>query len=315
MGKHGTAIEWTHVPGFKGETWNPIVGCSVVSAGCTNCYAMGVANRLASMKIDHYANLVAQTKAGPVWNGDINVAPRKTFLRPWFWKKPRAVFVNSMGDLFHEAIEDAVIDMVFAIMALCPQHTFMVLTKRADRMREFLCTPGRKQEIGKAVLDISDLIAFEVGSHKARPSMDHFSSCFAGDGPFPNIWLGVSVEDQKRADERICLLLDTPAVRRFISCEPLLGSVDLTDVDYSPISGGKPGREAGRDSYNALSGGMAGAQYHGFASVDWVIAGGESGASSRPMHPAWARSLRDQCAAAEVPFFFKQWVSGCLSAR
>ena len=181
-------------------------------------------------------------------------------------KKPTTWFVNSMGDLFHEAVPDAWIDRVFAVMALCPQHTFIVLTKRSARMRAYvsrLCsTPDNDS-------DEVDAIATEAASITGAVE-DAFAN-----GPLPNVWLGVSTEDQRRADERIPDLLATPAAVRLVSAEPLLGPISFNTIDL-------PG-------------------------LDWIIVGGESGKGARPMHPDWARSIRDQCAAADVPYFFKQW--------
>jgi protein gp37 len=159
---------------------------------------------------------------------------------PLHWKKASRVFVNSMSDLFHEKVDDWWIDRIFAQMMNCPRHTFQILTKRAQRMRTW-CEELRQQ----------------------------------GVMPLENVWLGVSVENQRFADERIPLLLETPAAVRFISAEPLLGPIRTLAT----------------------------------SSLDWVIVGGESGPNARPMHPEWALSLRDQCASAGVPFFFKQWGS------
>lgn len=186
--------------------------------------------------------------------------------QPLRWKKPRMIFVNSMSDLFHEDVPFEFIDSVFAAMELSPQHTFQVLTKRPARMRDYM-------------------LDYRKHLH-----------------PLPNVWLGVSVEDQAAADERIPLLLDTPAAVRWISAEPLLGPVDLTRVMRTP----KHSEWTYCD--NALTGmhSTKQGQYQG-NSLDWVVVGGESGPKARPMSPDWARSLRDQCAAAGVPFLFKQW--------
>ena len=220
----GTKIEWTEA------TWNPTVGCSVVSPGCTNCYAMRLAgDRLAHLPI--YKGLTEPSKAGPVWTGEVRINEKALDL-PLRWRRPRMVFVNSMSDLFHEGLADAAIDRVFAIMAEASRHTFQVLTKRPERMREH-------------------------ARRRARP--------------LPNVWLGVSVEDQARAEERIPILCETPTAIRFLSCEPLLAPLDL-DLD----------------------------------DIDWVIVGGESGPGARPMHLDWARAIRDQCRAAGVAFFLKQ---------
>ncbi len=267
-----TGIEWTDA------TWNPIVGCSVTSPGCTNCYAMQMAGRLDRMGVAHYAGLTQPSKAGPVWTGVLRQAPEATLLQPLRWRRPRRIFVNSMSDLFHENVPDDWIDLVFAVMALAPQHTFQVLTKRAERMRSYIETKRR---------NAPEWILVTAGERVLLP--------YEGGWP-TNVWLGVSVEDQVRADERIPHLLATPAAKRLLSCEPLLGPVDLTNL----------GGVGSAKSYGA----------HGFTSlrglcdrpaVDWVIVGGESGPRARPMHPDWARSLRDQCQTASVPFFFKQW--------
>lgn len=262
-----SAIEWTE------ETWNPICGCTIVSPGCTNCYAMRTAYRLERIGVPHYAGLTQASKAGPVWTGKLALAPDSILTAPLRRRKPTVYFVNSMSDLFHEDVPDEWIDRVFAVMALAPQHTFQVLTKRSARMRAYLTDRACQSRIGEAVYsaapvgrDIKDA-SLHWTPHKGSGVFD-----FGSRWPLPNVWLGVSAEDQRRADERILDLLATPAAVRFVSAEPLLGRIE---VDLSGI--------------------------------DWVIAGGESGPNARPMHPDWARSLRDQCAAAEVPFFFKQW--------
>jgi protein gp37 len=187
-------------------------------------------------------------------------------------KRPRRIFVNSMSDLFHPNVPDEWIDRVFAVMALCPQHTFQVLTKRPDRMRAYCDTrtDNREESIGTHALFMSG------GKHNGFLEL-----------PVPNVQLGVSVEDQKTADERIPLLLQTPAAVRFISAEPLLGSVFLREEWLE--------QEIYDDDAVVP------------VWLDWVICGGESGPGARPMHPAWARGLRYQCVAAGVPFFFKQW--------
>ncbi|KTS30484.1 hypothetical protein NS228_12800 [Methylobacterium indicum] len=285
MAEH-TDIEWSDA------TWQVITGCSVATPGCTNCYAM----RLAGTRLQHHpsrAGLTRDTKAGPVWTGEVRFN-EQWLTQPLTWRRPRKIFAAAHGDLFHEAVPDDVLDRVFAVMALCPQHTFQVLTKRAGRMRSYMTAPNRKRAIAARVMCISELRAREVGSHKGRIALDHFSRCFAGSGPFPNIWLGVSVEDQRRADERIPDLLATPAAVRWISAEPLLGPVDLKNIQPQD-----------RAELDALRG-MDFDQGLPCARLDWVVVGGESGPGARPMHPDWARSLRDQCAAAGVPYLFKQ---------
>jgi protein gp37 len=285
-----TAIEWTQ------RTWNPIVGCSLESPGCTNCYAMKMAGRLEAMGVPAYQGTTMKAKTGFVWTGKISVQ-ESVMLEPLRRKKPTTYFVNSMSDLFHPDVPDEVIDRVFAVMALCPQHTFQVLTKRSARMRAYLSGEWFGFRIRNAMQELHPQPIIEMVS------------------PLPNVWLGVSVEDQKRADERIPDLLATPAAVRFLSMEPLLGPVDLESAwhgenaldsecwgDCAWCAKGYPplhNCSAGRQSDAVLDKGRSG--------LDWVIAGGESGPGARPMHPDWARSLRDQCAEAGVPFFFKQW--------
>ncbi|RIT69238.1 DUF5131 family protein [Mycobacteroides abscessus] len=249
-----TGIEWTDA------TWNPVTGCDKVSPGCDHCYAETFAERWRGTP-GHYFET----------GFDVQLRPDKLAL-PLRWTKPRKVFVNSMSDLFHDKVPDEYIARVFAVMALAPQHTFQLLTKRHGRMRALL----RDGEFQQQVYDAWG----QLEMPKGRPSMEDWP--WSG-WPLPNVWLGVSAEDQKRADLRIPALLDTPAAVRFVSAEPLLGPINLhTD----PIEASSP---------------FWGSQ------LDWVIVGGESGPGARPMHPDWARSMRDQCVAAGVPFLFKQW--------
>ena len=274
-------IEWTE------HTWNPIVGCSVLTPGCTNCYAMKMAARIEMMKPSHYDGTTRKVKGNAVWTGKLALAPDSILLEPLRRKKPTTYFVNSMGDLFHEDAPDEWIDKVFAVMALTPHHTYQILTKRAERMRDYFTAlhPAPNVNAWAArVCGAIDAIVPErtVASVNAKISVSKL-------GPLTNVWLGVSTERQQEADERIPLLLQTPAAVRFISAEPLLGPIDLTK--FSPV-------DADWNPRAAAVGNLIG--------LDWVIVGGESGASARPMHPDWARSLRDQCAAAGVPMFFKQ---------
>ena len=269
-------IEWTDA------TWNPIVGCDIVSPGCTNCYAMDMAARIEAMSAGlgrhtHYEGTTRRVKGKAVWTGRLALAPERIRSEPLRWKRPRMVFVNSMGDLFHEHVPDEWIDQVFAIMALCPQHTFQVLTKRSARMREY------------------------VSSLPERRAM---LACNSGldwvEWPLSNVWLGVSAERQKEADERIPDLLATPAAIRFVSAEPLLGPIDFTDIPWSADRPRYPETDDISDGRSAL-------HFVEGTRLDWIIVGGESGRDARPMHPDWARAIRDQCEAAGVPFFFKQW--------
>ena len=211
-----TKIEWAE------ETWNPVTGCTKVSPGCKHCYAETQAERFRG------------TKAFP--NGfDLTLKPER-LEQPQRWKKPRRIFVNSMSDLFHEGIDDQYIILTYEIMRSTTRHEYLVLTKRAERMREMLTT------------------GLGVYMH-------------------PNIWHGVSVENQDYAQRRIPDLCDVPSPVRFLSCEPLLGPLDLTPW---------------------------------LDELQWVIVGGESGRGKRPIDLDWAREIRDQCAAAGVPFFMKQ---------
>ena len=233
-----TKIEWTD------RVWNPVVGCTKVSQGCKNCYAERIYERFhPGQKFS-----VVHTLAGRLHD-------------PLHWRKPRRVFVNSMSDIFHDDVSRYFILNIWQIMFHAPKHTFQILTKRPQRMKDIL---------SEWLPD-----AWELAFSKDYP------------GPLPNVWLGVSAEGQTWADERIPLLLETPAAMRFVSCEPLLGPVML---DY--FLGDLPEDDDG-------------APYPG--KVDWVIAGGESGPGARPMHPDWVRGIRDQCVGAGVPFFFKGW--------
>lgn len=209
-----SAIEWTN------WTWNPVTGCTKVSQGCKNCYAERMAKRLKAMGSPRYLNGFAITL-----HEDLIDLPRR-------WRSPRLVFVNSMSDLFHEKVPDEFIKRVFEVMSECPQHTFQVLTKRSERLKN----------LGK-------------------------------DLPWTtNIWMGVSIEDN-RVLHRVEDLRCTPALVRFLSCEPLIGPLENLDLQ----------------------------------GIHWLIAGGESGPKSRPMEADWVRDLRDQCVRAGVAFFFKQW--------
>ena len=253
-------IQWTEA------TWNPVRGCSLVSAGCQNCYAMKTAHRF-SEPGQPYEGLTEVGPHGPRWNGKIKLV-HKLLEAPLHWKKPRRIFVNSMTDLFHEDVPDEFIAEVFAIMARCQQHTFQILTKRPSRMLSFCSNEshwwGNKADIART-------------SYYGKP--------------LPNVWLGISCEDQQAADARIPLLLQTPAAVRWISAEPLLGPMDLSQ--FLPFNT--------ESSYRAAR--MAAKQ---LPNLDWVVCGGESGPGARPCDIAWIRSLYEQCQAANVPVFIKQ---------
>lgn len=432
-----THIEWTDA------TWNPITGCSIVSPGCADCYAM----RLAGTRLAHHpsrAGLTREVNGHHVWTGEVRLN-EQWLTQPLLWRRPRRIFVCAHGDLFHAAVPDEWIDRVFAVMALAPQHTFQVLTKRSARMREYI---GDSFGARRAV-------AMEVEAVQAKvPTSRRTLTAW----PLPNVWLGVSAERQQEADARIPDLLATPAAVRFVSAEPLLSHLDLSkwlndgrresipsasgprpfqsrdgrnDLAPSQMDGrrirvganlhtegtggaerggagqlpqsdvqGRPGpakgdgtsnrlddreqathpsrhgnqpsrwpqaeqqaakprtghppaeraalahssftkeeRSARREELGSRSDGNAGhgdprdlgqprfiaagdccevrdhpidgigdcdAQELGAPALNWVIVGGESGPGARPMHTDWARSIRDQCVAAGVPYFFKQ---------
>ena len=291
MGDH-THIEWTDA------TWNPVTGCSVVSRGCKNCYAM----KLAGGRLRNHPSrrgLVHGTGADAVWTGDVRFND-EWLAQPLEWRRPRRIFVCAHGDLFHANVPRSWILMVWAVMLCAPWHTFQVLTKRPQRMAEVLADPQFE----------ADVLAL------ARQIPPHYHC-----KPLPpaaitpqavrHIQLGTSIEDQATADERLPYLLKTPtAYLRFISAEPLLGPVDLQRACTLRCPNGDcikhgSGRRVVVDSENG--GTLVECICSRLNGIYWVICGGESGQHGRPMHPDWARSLRDLCQAAGVPFFFKQW--------
>jgi protein gp37 len=281
MGRE-TNISWTD------STWNAIRGCSRVSEGCRHCYAESIAHRFSGpgLAYEGLVQLDASGKSTGKWNGQIKFLEAH-LLDPLKWKEPRRIFVNSMSDLFHENVTDEMRDKIFAVMALCPQHTFQVLTKRPERMLAYLSDDNPRYTI-RRIFDAAEKIDAENG---------YVFDCDIYK-PLSNVHLGVSVEDQKTADLRIPLLLQTPAAVRFISAEPLLGPVNLGALKLDGPNAWTT-HECKLDGLSVRS--------NGSPALGWVIVGGESGAGARPMHPDWARSLRDQCKAAGVPYFFKQW--------
>lgn len=222
-----TSIEWTDA------TWNPVAGCTVLTAGCTNCYAMRMAARLDAMGVEKYAGLTRKSGRRAVWTGRIRV-DEKSLSVPKSWSKPRKVFVNSMSDLFHDDVPVAFIRQVWDVMQETPRHTYQILTKRPERMASVL------NGSGFAVL--------------------------------PNVWLGTSIEDG-RVLHRLDALRNVPASVRFVSLEPLIGSVAAGDL----------------------------------AGIHWAIVGGESGPRARPMDPAWVDEIEAMCRRSGTAFFFKQW--------
>lgn len=272
-------ISWTD------KTWNPVRGCSKVSEGCRNCYAMQIAARFSGPGMAYEGLAKRRSNGEAQWTGEL-LFVEHVLDQPLRWKAPARIFVNSMSDLFHEALDDETLDRIFAVMVLAHQHTFQILTKRPQRMRDYFANEWRFALIEGAAQKL----------YHERTGEDP-SMWLAVTGPLDNVWLGVSVENQAAAHERVPLLLQTPAAVRWLSCEPLLGHVDLTKVGTGPF-------------FNALTGWEL--DTSGVAAVcpapmlDWVVAGGESGRNHRGMDIEWLRSLGAQCRAARVPFFAKQ---------
>jgi protein gp37 len=277
-------IEWTDA------TWNVVIGCDKVSPGCDHCYAIRTAHRMQANPNPKIAAAYAGTEADGEWTGKVNLIHDRLDL-PLRWTKPKKIFVNAQSDLFHADVPDDFIARVWAVMALAPQHTFQILTKRPARMRALLNSERFDELFAEALYTTEH----PRGEEQAEP-------IGSAPGPLPNVWLGVSVEDQKRADLRVPALLMTPAAVRFLSMEPLLGPVDLTRIAYTDGGGTHLDVANGRHGIPDLW--QAPAQH-----IDWVIVGGESGPGARPMHPTWVDRLRDQCVAAGVAFHFKQWGS------
>lgn len=292
-----TKIEWTDA------TWNPITGCTVVSAGCKNCYAM----KLAGGRLSHEPTrqgLTRVTGNGPVWTGEVRFNSA-SLGQPLSWKRGRKIFVCAHGDLFHESVPVEWIDRVFAVMALSPQHLFQVLTKRAERMRSYFSELSFDRVVescrgvdGVSVIPRHTMQAIEHHFGKWPESSASFRRIATG--PLPNVWLGVSVEDQETADARIPHLLATPAAIRWLSAEPLLGPINLRWAPYVHQATGEAYRQ-----YLDRTGSVN--EYEALRQIDWVVVGGESGSKARPMHLDWARGLRDQCHEAGTAFLFKQW--------
>lgn len=253
----GTKISWSDA------TWNPVSGCTQVSPGCAHCYALTLTER---------------------WHGkgsfaNVTLHPKR-LEQPLHWKKPRRVFVNSMSDLFHEAIPDEYIDRVFAVMALTPDHTYQILTKRPERMRRYMTErkdgePEMLRGQFGAWARVDKLVYEYIRDRTDEyPNEDEPIAW-----PRSNVWLGVTVENQHFADERLPLLIETPAAVRFVSAEPLLEPVSLINYMFAPGCG---------------------------IGLDWVITGGESGSGRRPFSHDWARNLQAQARDFDVPFFMKQ---------
>jgi protein gp37 len=280
-----TAIEWTD------ETWNPVVGCERVSKGCDHCYAKQIHD-------NRHKAFLAGRKVAPQYAAPferVQLMPERLDY-PLHWRKPRRCFVNSVSDVFHEDVPDEFIAQIWATMALARAHTFQVLTKRPERMSTLLGDPAFRE-----IVDIfAGNLAIEQTDPANRRRDDLRATCPDIEGgywPLPNVWLGVSVENQACANYRIPLLLQTPAAVRFLSCEPLLGPVNLDKVGrgpwYSPLEG-----------WTLDESGLA-AQYP-CPMINWVIVGGESGASARPCDVAWIEEIVRICRETSVPCFVKQ---------
>lgn len=283
-----TGIQWTD------ETWNPVVGCTPVSPGCLNCYAARTALRLRGMGTRGYRDAddpkgvrIAEVKAGrAVFTGSVRCV-EKALALPLKRGKPTKFFIASMGDLFHESVPLAFVDRVFAVMALCPQHTFQVLTKRPERVAEYLNTGRRHYWINKASLAMCGRAAIPTQKH----------GMVLGGWPLPNVWLGTSAENQRTLDERVPHLLRCPGVL-FLSCEPLLEAVGLrlrAERPCSPSCFAHITHPCERCGYQA-----------GRLPIDWIIVGGESGPGARACNVEWVRSVVRQGREAGVPVFVKQ---------
>lgn len=273
---NASKIEWTDV------TWNPVRGCSMVSDGCTHCYAMKQAHRFSGPGQAYAGMTTASGPNAPHWSGDIKLVP-ELLDAPLHWRKPRRIFVNSMSDLFHEDVPDEFIAKVFGTMFRSPRHTFQILTKRPERMMKWFARCGNAGKFGWITHDNTPPAKAYRGTGIIFSQADRW--------PLPNVWIGVSVENQQTADERIPLLLQTPAAVRWISVEPLLGPMDINTWLSWP------------KSFEEM---MSPRPYWNI-SLDWVVVGGESGPGSRPCNVEWIRSIVAQSRAAGVPVFVKQF--------
>lgn len=279
-----TNIEWTD------ETWNPVVGCKKVAPGCAHCYAETMAKRLAKMGQKQYAAVVNETG----WNGKAVTVP-EALDKPLRWRKGRRIFVCSMSDLFHDDVPFEYIAAVYGVMAACPQHTFQVLTKRPERMLEFM----RWWQQPKAMFGLGASVHCKVGGVSVFPTPAYRALTDAEHGklqwPLPNVWHGTSIANQADADKNIPILLQVPSAVRFVSAEPLVGPVDLTPWPGNEvIAWGHEGR-VGIAEFEVKP-----------PRLHWVIVGGESGPNARPCDVAWIRSIVEQCKAAGVACFVKQ---------
>ncbi|YAF99336.1 MAG: DUF5131 family protein (plasmid) [Nodularia sp. CChRGM 3473] len=276
-----TNISWTD------ETINPIVGCSRVSPGCARCYAATAAK---SPRLQQFSQYQTVSK----WDGTVQFVESQ-LLKPLHWRKPKKIFVCSMADLFHANVPFEWIDQVMAVVALCPQHTFQVLTKRPERALEYFNQPklwvkwyeAAKEHLWREICEEFGGLIKEKQYFIEQPF------------PLPNLWLGTSTENQAMADKRIPVLLQIPAVVRFLSCEPLLDEIDLSSLF---------GLYQFSEDEFALK---VGSRWE--KSPDWVIIGGESGTGARSCEIEWIQTIVKHCQAADVPVFVKQLGSGALA--
>jgi protein gp37 len=322
-----TKIEWTqNSDGTKGKTWNPVTGCTKISPGCQNCYAERMSKRLAG-------------RCGYPKNEPFTVTLHPDHLEePLHWRKPNRIFVCSMGDLFHEDVPFEFVDSIFAIMTSAVDHTFLLLTKRPDRMLKYMKrveTNGptarssyvqqmedyHKQHIENYTLgwtpppppepEVRFLYDSAIKYEAAAPEwkgifynhQHHWRKW-----PLRNVWLGITAENQEQADKRTPILLQIPAAVRFVSVEPMLSEIDLSRYLKWPVCKIWRPADGGNDhEYGKYQWVKQKLVLQGYVGIDQVFCGGETGPGARPMHPDWVRSLRNQCQAAGVSFFFKQW--------
>jgi protein gp37 len=289
----------TKIP-YIDETLNPITGCTKVSPGCDHCYAEKMAVRICRMNSSKYINNIDSG----AWNGHISLHP-SDFLKPFSWKKPRKVFICSMGDLFHDKVPFEWIDMVMSMIAVLPQHTFLVLTKRPKRMHEYF-SPVKENLIERwadQTYELGEMGIADKDDDTDAPASFIYNR-LDSEWPMKNLWIGVTAENQDMANYRIPYLLNTPAAIRFVSVEPMLTRVDLTNIEtltglgtmgINALAGVQWYKDIDTDKYNTACN-----------KLDWVICGCESGPGHRPMLCSWVDDLKNQCTYKNVPFFYKQ---------
>ena len=267
-----SGISWTDA------SWNPVVGCTKVSAGCKHCYAHTLHDQR------HAAKMAGETEGAKnlpdQYDHPFTTVQRKPerLEMPLRWRRPRRIFVNSVSDLFHPDVPDEFIDQVFAVMALADRHVFQILTKRPERMASYF------QRVETLYPSLWSLVG-SVPQQLLDKHADKIAAACERGIPLPNVHLGVSAENQRAWDERVARLAMVPAAIRFVSAEPLIGAIDVHSLKHS------------NDPDLSI---------FEFGMIDWVIVGGESGPNYRPMDHDWARSIRDACVSEGVPFFFKQ---------